>query len=106
MRFKSVTAKLGNMRKPAEFTVCPKPSNAPEGFNEVTIQSDKRICRFDPTTRKGVLSSGKGGHPGFIMLSSFMGATEIEVPQEVVDACLENEPKKGDVLFGGILTIG
>ena len=97
-------AKLGNMRKEADWIVYPNRTNGDN--SKILIQSDKRICEFDPTTRKGMLSSGKGGHPGFMMLSKFMGAMEIEVPEEVVALALAHKPQSGDTLgSAGSMTV-
>lgn len=80
--FKSVNAKLGNMRKEEEFTIYPRK----EGDNLV-LQSDKRICIIDTKTRKGMLSK-RCQNPIFIMATRVMGATQIDVPQEVIDAAI------------------
>lgn len=81
--FKSVTAKLGSMRKAVEFTICPGNEN-----NQVIIQADRYIARFDRDTGVGVLSKSCA-NPGFMHLSKLMGATPITAPQEVLDAIKE-----------------
>jgi hypothetical protein len=81
-RFQNITVKLGNMRKAQEFTVCPVSNQEP---HLVTIQSDKRIAKIDLNTGKAMLSDGKGGHQGFMKLLPFMGATEVDVPGDVVE---------------------
>lgn len=93
---KTITAKLGNMRKAAEFVVCPVSNADPD---TLYIQSDKRICKFNTKTGKGLLSNGKG-HPGFTAL--YIGATEITVPQEVIDAATGATPKSGDKIGPGV----
>jgi len=98
-----VTAKLGNMRKEARFIVYPRPTNVGDDYKDITIQSDKRICRFNPETRKGLLSSGKGGHPGFHTLHPALGAMEVEIPQTLIDEILAHQPKKGDEVAPGLL---
>jgi hypothetical protein len=98
----TITAKLGNMRKAVDWTVYPRSTN--DDNAKVIIQSDKRICEFDPETGEGLLSSGKGGHPGFHMLMPIMGAKAVSVPREVINAALGGQPKTGDVI-GGIVTI-
>jgi hypothetical protein len=79
--FHDVTAKLGNMRKTQEWTVYP----IDDGATDVVIQCDQRIAKIDLKTGKGLLSSGKGGHQGFMMLSSIMGAKEIDAPAELLE---------------------
>jgi hypothetical protein len=80
--FLNITAKLGNMKKPQKFVICPVSNTAP---HEVTIQSDKRIARVNLNTSKAMLSSGKGGHQGFMQLSPALGAVEVDVTPELVE---------------------
>lgn len=80
--FKSVVVKLGNMRKEADFVICPPSGGEPD---QVIIQSDKRIAVIDLNTGNGRLSDGKGGHPGFHKLSPSLGAMKITVPKELCD---------------------
>ena len=81
MVFRDITCKLGNMRKPAEFTVYP---NNPED-TEITIQSDKRIAKVNLTTKTAILSDGKGGHQGTPKLMAILGATTVAVPDDVIE---------------------
>jgi hypothetical protein len=92
---KSVTCKLGNMRKAVEWTVYPRPTNVGPEYSTVTIQSDSRICQFDTKTRKGMLSKHRSSGAYFMHLSSFLGATEVEIPQELVDQLVEEIPQPG-----------
>ena len=98
-----IDLKLGNMKKPQSFTVYPRPTNVSGDYDEVTIQSDKRICRFNAKTGKGLLSNGKGGHPGFHMLNSMFKPIEVTIPQDVLKELVENVPQKGDHIGGGII---
>lgn len=82
MRFIDVDAKLGTMKKAANFTVCPKSSG--DNTSEVTIQSDKRIARVNLDTGRVVVSDGKGGHPGFHKLLAMCGAKEYDCPPELL----------------------
>ena len=99
-----ITAKLGNMRKAVEFTVCPAVSGHED--DTITIQSDKRIAMFNVNTGEGVVSDGKGGHPGFHKLSKVFGAIDIKVSQDIIDAAMAGQPKKGDMLGGGLMIVG
>lgn len=103
---KTVTAKLATMRKAQEFVVYPRPTNVGADYNLVMVQSDKAIGRFDQTTGKGILnykgSNSKYGHD----LAPERGAIPFQFPQDFIDQCLDIQPKKGDVLCNGILTIG
>lgn len=78
---KSVNWKLGNMRKAADWTIYPRKS-ADEP--EVTIQCEKRIAQVNLDTKEGILSSGKGGHPGFHTLHPALGATKIVLTDDQV----------------------
>lgn len=79
--FYDVTTKLGNMKKPQVFTLCPLSS--PES-RQVTIQSAKRIAQINLDTKKVVLSDGKGGHQGFMKLSPLLGSIELDCPAELI----------------------
>lgn len=93
---KRITAKLGNMRKAESFIVYPRATNATD--DKLTIQSEHRICQFDPATGKGVLSVYRSSGAYFLHLSKALGATEITVPAEVIAAATEGQPKSGDVV--------
>jgi len=106
---KQFSLKLGNMRAPQRFVVCPRPSNYGPEYNMVIIQSDKRIGQFDKTTGMGVISDGKNGHPGFHKLSPSLGAMPVTLPADVLAALVEAEPQKGDrlaIVDGVVLVIG
>ncbi len=80
LSFQSVTCKLGNMRKACDWTIYPKTDDA-----TVTIQCDKRIAKVFLETGKTILSTGKGGHNGFMHLSPVFGAVEIDCPIETLE---------------------
>ena len=99
MRVQRITAKLGNMRKAADWVVYPASRT---GESEIVIQSDTRIASFDPATGKGLLSKAKPNGAYFMHLSKFMGATEIEVPADVIAAVQAAQPKSGDQIGPGV----
>ena len=78
--FHSVECKLGNMRKNQRWTVYP----AAEDAVFATIQCENRIAKVELATGKTILSSGKGGHQGHIMLSQLMGAIDTTCPADVL----------------------
>lgn len=80
--FHTISAKLGNMRKVAEFVIYPIKDHNPE---KVVIQSDNRICEVEMATGKAKISDGKGGHQGMVKLMAALGAKEIEVPVGVME---------------------
>lgn len=96
---KHIKAKLGNMRKETEWVVYPAAKG--DGPVRTTIQSDHRICRFDPATGEGVLSAHQSGGAYFHHLS--LGATTITVPPEVIAAALAAQPKTGDRIGPGVV---
>jgi len=100
MAFKTVTGKLGNMRKAQEWVLYPQTDPG-----RVVIQCDRRIASVDLATGMAVLSSGKGGHQGFVALSPLLGATVVEVPAGVMDALrahvAANKPGDGSQVLVG-----
>lgn len=99
MKWIDVTAKLGTMKKPAEFTVCPKSSG--DTSPTVTIQSDKRIARVNLETGKVMVSDGKGGHPGFHKLLGMCGAKEYDCPPELLEKLKSISVPQGPVVVLG-----
>ena len=77
--FRDVTAKLGTMRKPAEFSIC---EGGGSNQTEIMLQSEKRIAKVNLETGKVIVSDGKGGHPGFHKLN---GAKEYDCPAELLE---------------------
>ena len=65
------------------------------------VQSDKRALNIDLETKKGMLSNGKG-HSDFASTTSFLGAIEIDVPDEIIQLCLNFQPKNGDRIAHGV----
>lgn len=94
---KTVSFKIGNMRKTVEWTVYPPGTDAKKLF----VQSDKRALSINLETKKGFLSDGRG-HPSFMSVSPMMGAVEVDVPDEIIKMCLETQPKKGDQVGPGL----
>lgn len=103
MRAKHVTCKLGNMRKAVEWIIYPARENNPN----ILIQSDCRICSIDPATGKGMLSVHKSGGAYGPHLSPLMGATQVDIPQDLITQLIAEQPHKGDVLMsaGGMKII-
>lgn len=94
---KTVTAKLGNMRKAVDWTVYP-----PSASGTVVIQSDHRIAQFDPVSGKGWLSAHKGSGAYFPHLFAALGATVITVPADVIAAAVAAQPQSGDEVGPGV----
>lgn len=106
---KKVNFKIGGMRKVVDWVVYPQSYNKSKsetaGDPTLFVQSDKRALSINLRTKKGMLSNGKG-HPGFHTTAKFFGATEVDVPDEIIEMCQENEYKSGDTVVPGILYIG
>ncbi len=52
--------------------------------DSVIIQCDKRIAKVDLRDGGTVLSDGRGGHQGFHKLNSFLGASSVVCPDEIL----------------------
>lgn len=85
-----INAKLGTMRKDVGWTVYPHQSDG-----HIIIQSQYRICRINPSTRKGMLSRHCSSGAYFVHLSRMLGATEVDIPQDVLDACYPVQAELG-----------
>jgi len=96
---KQIALKLGNMRKAQDFIVYPE---SRDDGDKVLIQSDKRIAQIDTTTGEGLLSTGKGGHQGFMMLNSMSNPIKIKVDQATIDLITGAKPKSGDAIGAGV----
>ena len=94
-----VNAKLGNMRKAAEFVVYPRA----DATKPVVIQSDKRIACFDPVTGAGRLSTACPNGAYFLPLS--LGATPFVASPELIAECLAAAPKAGEEIGPGVRTM-
>ncbi len=102
MNVRRISLKLGNMRKAQDFIVYPKSRD--EG-SKILIQSDKRIAQIDTETGEGRLSTGKGGHQGFMMLNDMFNPIHIKVGEDIINEITGAQPKSGDTMGGGIVRI-
>lgn len=94
---KSFDFKLGNMRKPQNWVVCPV-SNNTDG--SIYVQSDKSIGKFNPETGEGVLNT-KGRY--FMHLNQIMGAQPFTFPKEFIELAKANGWTKGEHIGGGVI---
>ena len=90
----TVNAKLASMRKPQEFVVYP--AGTYPGL--IVVQSDKSIGAFDRETGKGRLNT-KGKYFPHIPLGK-----PYQFPPEFVKACIEAQPKSGDLIGSSPVT--
>jgi hypothetical protein len=96
-----ITAKLGTMRKAQDFVVYP--ASKTNGTDQIVIQSDTRICQFNPFNGVGLLSDSKPNGAYFIHLNVLMGAKWIVVPKDVCLAAKAAQPKSGDAIGPGVM---
>lgn len=105
-RVRSISFKIGNMRKVVDWTVYPASRTESQDDPTLFVQSDKRALSINLKTKKGMLSNGKG-HPGFMSTQKLLGATEVDVPDEIIELCTDAQPQKGDDIGGaGIAFVG
>ena len=95
-----VSLKVGNMRKPEDFCVFPRPTNVGPEYSTITMKSDHRHIEFDANTGKGLLSVYAKDYPSLMKGV----AAAVVVPTDVIEAAKEQMPKPGDRI-GGILVI-
>jgi hypothetical protein len=93
-----INAKLGTMRKSVQWSVYPQKKDG-----RIVIQSNKRIAVFhDDGSNKGLLSKSCPSGAYFLHLSKACGATDVDIPQDVIDAALEAQPVSGDKIGPGV----
>lgn len=92
---KLVSAKLGRMRKPQQFIVYP---SSRTDNDDLVVQSDKSIGRFNPETGKGVLNT-KGQYFPHLSLAS-----EFQFPMDFVKECIDAQPRSGDIIGASPVT--
>ena len=109
-KVKRITFKIGGMRKTQDWVVYPKSYNDSlserSGDPTLFVQCSKRALTINLTTKKGMLSDGKGGHQGRTNTDAFMGGKEVDVSDEILALCQGAEPKSGDKLDdAGVITL-
>ena len=101
MAIKQITAKLGTMRKAQDFVVYP--ASKTNDVDQMVIQSDTRICQFNPFNGVGLLSASRPNGAYFMHLNPLMGAKWIVVPRDVCLAARAAQPKSGDEIGPGVI---
>lgn len=84
MRFKNYTFKAGNMKAEQEFTLYPY-----TGGETITLQSDKRICKVNVHTGKGVMNR-KNEQRGAYFAHFALGTIEVQVPHTTMNEIREH----------------
>ena len=93
-----ITCKLGTMRKEVEWCVLPQSSDDQE---TIIIQSDRRIAWISPKKKKAMLSKSTS-NPGYAYLSPQLGATVVDVSDEIIAMAQGNVPQPGDEIGPGV----
>ena len=93
---KNVTAKLSKMRKPQSFTIYPRSTSTSD--NDIIVQSDKSIGKFNPETGEGVLNTKGSYFPHLAFALPF------QFPADFVQACVEAQPRSGDLIGASAVT--
>lgn len=95
---RQISAKIGNMRKAADFIVYP----AADGQTDLTIQSDTRIARFDIATGRGLVSKARSNGAYFMHLLPTFGASAFVADAGLIAAALDAQPHSGDEIGPGV----
>lgn len=90
--------KVANMKIEQGFTLYPY-----NGEDSIILQSDKRICRVNLVTGKGVINATNCNYPNFQKLNIKSLAFDIptEIRKRVLTHLLENDGK--DEVTGGVM---
>lgn len=78
----TVNGKLGSMRKSQSWVVYPCQKES-QSFR--IIQCERYIAKIELETGETILSSGKGGHPGFHMLNPILGARSVPCCPDILE---------------------
>ncbi len=93
---KSITLKLGTMRKAQDWTIYPQGDDK----SRVKIQCDTYIALIDTETGDGLLA---GPHAGGAYFHHLPLGKRIKVGKDVIDAIKEKQPQKGDRIGPGVI---
>ena len=101
--FRSITLKLGKMRKAQDFTIYPDFTNV-ENNTEYQIQSDTYIARINKKTGEGVLAGPHSGGAYSHHLSAFNPKRQtVKLTAEQLEEIAGKQPKSGDsAKIGGV----
>lgn len=101
MFIRTVSMKIGNMRKPQEFVIYPD-----RGNGKILAQSDDCILEFDATTGVGVWARNKNGaQTPHLIIGGNIGKGTITLTSEQINAFKEAQAKPGDRI-GSAVVIG
>ena len=93
---KTITARLGNMRKAAHWVIYPEGYN-PGGY--FVIQSSTRMARINSKTGACLLSKHcpNGAYQKHLQIEA--GATWIQISSDLMDEIISKQPKPGEALL-------
>lgn len=101
---RQISFKIGSMRKAVDWIVYPPSRTASQNDPTLFVQSDKRALSINLTTKKGMLSKAQT-YPGFHSTMKICGATEVDVPDEIIKLCTDAQPQSGDTMGNGAVTV-
>lgn len=95
------TAKLGNMRQPADFTIYP----IQQDDTTILLQSAHRMARIQIASGSGVLSQAVANYPNSQHLYKEKGAMDIQLNPEQFEALKEAAKGRGKTISigGGVM---
>jgi len=96
--FKHFIFKVANMRSEQRFIIYPY-----AGGDECTLQSDKRFCRLNLRTGKGIINAKNQNHANSISLA--MHPIEFVMPDKVLTQIKSYLWNNSGVISNGILHI-
>jgi hypothetical protein len=107
-RVQTFEYKLPGMRKPDNFIVYPRSEDG-----TYVVQGSRSILKVSPDSTKGspelsrrAVANTKGSNPKYFMhLTKFLGAVDLDLPQEFINHVREFAPASGD-LIGNSPTTG
>jgi hypothetical protein len=106
MPIKTVTAKIGNMRKPQSFVIYPQSMDDIDTAT-LTIQSDDCIASLNTDTGVCRWVRNKGGaYFHNLMVGGNLGKGTQTLPPDLVEQFKQSQPQKGDTIGNGIVRIG
>lgn len=106
MPIKTVTVKIGNMRKAQKFVIYPRALGEINAAT-LTIQSDDCIAKLNTETGECQWTRNKGGaYFHNLITGGNLGQGTQTLPPEIVEQFKQSQPQKGDTIGNGIVKIG
>jgi hypothetical protein len=85
--------KLPGMRKPDNFIVYPCSEDGTS-----VVQGSRSILKVNPESTRAIANIKGSNSKYFLQLTKFMGAVDMDLPQEFVNLVREFAPASGDLI--------